>query len=123
MWNCQRRRDVGWWRVAAPSTAFASGLFGSQIRCELERQSLLARQPFAFRVHLVSTLLHRWKDRGDLVQVQVGRDARVARTLNHRAELSVLELLEGPVQRLLDHRPIPVDAMVLVARAVMVMRA
>ena len=59
---------------------------------------------------------------GDLVQVQIGRDPRVAGTLDHRAELAVLDLLERPFQRIVDDRQVPVDAVVLVARTIVVMR-
>src|SRR5262249_54059066 len=61
------------------------------------------------------------KDRYDFVQVQVGRDSRVSGALDHRAKLSVLDLLEGPLQRIIDDRHIPIDPVVLVARTIVVM--
>src|SRR5580658_8066922 len=98
-------------------------LLSGQVRGELERQSLVTGQSLAFLVHLEGPLLQSRKDRGDFVQVQVGRDSRVTRALDHRPELSILDLLEGPLQRIVDDGQVPVGPVVLVARTVMVMRA
>jgi len=70
--------------VSAPLSS-RQRLFGSQVRGELKRQSLVARQSLALRVHFESPFLHRRKDRCDFVQVQVGRDSRVSGALDHRA--------------------------------------
>ncbi len=80
-------------------------------------------QPLTFLVHLEGPFLQRRKDRGDLVQVQVGCDSRVTGALDHRAEFSVLDLLECPLQRIVDYRQVPVGSVVLVAGTIMVMRA
>src|SRR5205085_5714795 len=98
-------------------------LLGGQVRGVLERQSLVAGQSLAFLVHLEGPFLQRRNNRGDLVEVQIGRDPRVTGALDHRAELSVLDLLEGPLQRIVDDCHVPIGPMVLVARTIMVMRA
>src|SRR5215470_10748661 len=50
-----------------------------------------------------------------------GGDSRVSGALNHRAKLPVLDLLEGPLQRIIDDRQIPIDPVVLVAWTIVVM--
>jgi hypothetical protein len=79
--------------------------------------------PLPFLPHIERLLLHRRKHRGDLLDVQIRRHARIASALDHRRQLAFLELLQRPGERILDQGPIPVDAMVLVARAVVEMRA
>src|SRR5260221_12112325 len=83
----------------------------------------MAGQSLAFLVHLEGPFLQRRKDRGDLVQVQIGCDSRGTGALDHRTEFSVLDLLEGPLQRIVDDRHVPIRPMVLVPRTIGVMRA
>src|SRR5215813_5238572 len=105
-------RRGAWWRRASEPLSSRQRLFGSQVRGELERQSLVARQSLALRVHLESPFFQRRKD---------GCDSRVSGALDHRSKLSVLDLLEGPLQRIIDDRHIPIDPVVLVARTIVVM--
>src|SRR6516225_7366286 len=112
---------AAWWRRISETLSSRQRLFGSQVRGELERQSLVARQSLALRIHLESPFFQRRKDRCDFVQVQVGRDSRVSGALDHRAKLSVLDLLESPLQRIIDDRHIPIDPVVFVARTIVVM--
>src|SRR5579864_7584350 len=80
-------------------------------------------QSLAFLIHLEGAFLQRRKDRGDLVQVEVGCDPRVTGALDHRAEFSVFDLLEGPLQRIVDNCHVPISPMVLITGTIMVMRA
>src|SRR5258708_24351731 len=60
---------------------------------------------------------------GDFCHVEIGGDPRIAGALDHCRQLAGLELLQRPGERVFDHCPVPIDAMVLVARAIVVMRA
>ena len=81
----------------------------------------MTSQPFAFCVHFEGPPLQCRKSCSDLFQVEIGCDARVTSAFDHCAELSVLELLEGPLQRIVGDGQVPIGPVVLVARAVMVM--
>src|SRR5215470_1797451 len=93
---------------------------GREVRSRLQRQPGMTGQLPPFLPHIERLLLHRRKHRGDLLDVEIRRHARIAGALDHRRELALLELLQRPGERILDQSPIPVDAMVLVARAVVV---
>ena len=98
--------------TAEPATGIAMTLLGSgQVRGELQRQTLVTGQSFAFFVHFEGPLLQRWKSCSDLFQVEIGCDARVTGAFDHCAELSVLELFEGPLQRIVDDGLPPISLM------------
>ena len=115
-------------REPSASDAEAGGvppslLGGGAVRRRLQRQTRVAGQPLAFLPHFESALLHRRQNLGDFASVEVGSDARIAGPHDHRRQFARLKLLERPGERVLDKGPVPVDAVVLVARAVVVMRA
>ena len=48
-------------------------------------------------------LLQCWQHRGDLLHIQIGHDPRIQGALNHDTERPVLDLLERPLQRIVDN--------------------
>src|SRR6266436_1476348 len=98
-------------------------LFGGQVRSWLQRQPRVTGQCLALRLHLTGLLLHYRENRGDFFEVEIDRDPRVPGPLDHGSQFSVLELLKHPPERVFDQCLVPEDAMVLVARAIMVMRS
>jgi len=118
--------DVRWDDVAAANdrVMHAAAEWGSLTGSwQLQGQPGMPGQPLPFLPHIERLLLHRRKDGGDFLHVEIGRDPRIAGALDHRPQFSGLELLQGPGERIFDQGPVPIDAMVLVARAIVVMRA
>src|SRR5580700_8111277 len=112
------------WRLLPEAEVKLDALLGcGEVWRKLQRQPRMAGQPFAFRPHRERLLLHRRKDGGDLPHVEIGRDPRITGPRDHRRQLAALELLQGPCERVFDQCPVPIDAVVLVARAIVVMRA
>src|SRR4029453_4634566 len=108
---------------ADPSSFVWDGLSaGREVRSRLQRQPGMTREAPPFLPHIERLLLQRRKHRGDLLDVEIRRDTGITGALDHCRQLALLELLQGPGEWILDQRAIPVDAMVLVARAVVVVR-
>src|SRR5262249_52219056 len=65
---------------------------GREVRSRLQRQPGMTGQLPPFLPHIERLLLHRRKHRGDLLDVEIRRHARIAGALDHRRELALLEL-------------------------------
>src|SRR5262249_38157783 len=95
---------------------------GREVRRRLQRQTGVTGQLPPFLPHIERLLFHRRKHRSDLLDVEIRRHTWIPGALDHRRQLAFLELLQRPSERIFDQGPIPVDAMVLVARAGVVVR-
>ena len=80
---------------------------GRKVRSRLQRQPGMPSQPSSILPHIERLLLHRRKHRSDLLDVEIRGHAWIPGPLDHRRQLTLLELLQRPGERILDQGPIP----------------